>query len=102
MIGLGGLARRASVRRKENSFPNCTHRKARDAAAKEAREARRRIGERRDWDDWTQEDSEPPLGALLSSPALDVRLPTALQVLQVLHSTTGVVGAHTERQLRWK
>ena len=28
---------------------------------------------------------EPPLGALLSSPALDVRLPTALQVLQVLH-----------------
>ena len=37
---------------------------ARDAAAKEAREARRRIGERRDWDDWTQEDSEPPQASL--------------------------------------
>ena len=28
---------------------------ARDEATKEAREARRRYGERRDWDDWTQE-----------------------------------------------
>ena len=25
---------------------------------------RRRIGERRDWDDWTQEDSEPPQASL--------------------------------------
>ena len=37
---------------------------ARDEATKEAREARRRIGERRDWDDWTQEDSEPPQASL--------------------------------------
>jgi len=37
---------------------------ARDEAAKEAREARRRIGERRDWDDWKQEDSEPPQASL--------------------------------------
>ena len=49
---------------------------ARDEAAKKAREARRRNGERIDCDDLdtTQEDSEPP----------------------------GVVGAQTERQLRWK
>ena len=32
--------------------------------------------------------SSGPLGALLSSPALDVRLMTALQVLQVLHTVT--------------
>ena len=38
---------------------------ARDEATKEAREARRRIGERRrDWDDWTREDSEPPQASL--------------------------------------
>ena len=37
---------------------------ARDEAAKEARETRRRIGELRDWDDWTQEDSEPPQASL--------------------------------------
>ena len=37
----------------------------RDEAAKEAREARRRNGDkRRDWDDWTQEDSEPPQASL--------------------------------------
>ena len=32
---------------------------------------------------------EPPLGALLSSPALDVRLPTALQVLQARAPSAG-------------
>jgi len=37
---------------------------ARDEATKEVREARRRIGERRDWDDWTREDSEPPQASL--------------------------------------
>ena len=37
---------------------------ARDEAAKEKREARRRIGELRDWDDWKQEDSEPPQASL--------------------------------------
>ena len=28
------------------------------------REARRRLGELRDWDDWKQEDSEPPQASL--------------------------------------
>ena len=37
---------------------------ARDEAAKEEREARRRIGKLRDWDDWKQEDSEPPQASL--------------------------------------
>merc|ERR1712086_186469 len=37
---------------------------ARDEAAKEAREARMRIGKLRDWDDWKQEDSEPPQASL--------------------------------------
>ena len=37
---------------------------ARDEAAKEEREARRRIGELQDWDDWKQEDSEPPQASL--------------------------------------
>ena len=38
--------------------------KRRDEATKEAREARRRLGELRDWDDWKQEDSEPPQASL--------------------------------------
>ena len=37
---------------------------ARDEAAKQAREARRRNGERRDWDDWKHEDSAPPKASL--------------------------------------
>ena len=37
---------------------------ARDEATKEAREARRRRGELKDWDDWKQEDSEPPQASL--------------------------------------
>ena len=37
---------------------------ARDEAAKQAREARRRNGERRDWDDWKHEDSAPPQASL--------------------------------------
>ena len=37
---------------------------ARDEAAKKAREARRRNGEQIDWDDWKQEDSEPPQASL--------------------------------------
>jgi len=36
----------------------------RDEAAKKAREARRRNGEQIDWDDWKQEDSEPPQASL--------------------------------------
>ena len=40
---------------------------ARDEAAKEAREVRRRIGERRDWDDWTLRRREPPCTTLTAS-----------------------------------
>ena len=41
-----------------------------------------------------------PLVALLSSPALDVRLMTALQVLQVLHVLQGV-RASGKQTFRW-
>ena len=40
----------------------------------------------------TRCQSSGPLGALLSSPALDVRLITALQVLQVREQRGGVLG----------
>ena len=43
--------------------------------------------------------SSGPLGALLSSPALDVRLPTALQVLQVLQ-TEHTLGTGFQRDLK--
>ena len=43
----------------------------------------------KNFSDTARSRSSGPLGALLSSPALDVRLPTALQVLQVLQDTHG-------------
>ena len=48
-------AKKKSPEATRSAFWGCRACKAaRDEATKEAREARRRIGERRDWDDWTQ------------------------------------------------